>query len=81
MKKGISRNRHRSKCTCWRRIQRTHKSHDARNIHNHESEKRLQLAQKDFKWSRFAIIIQVVDFLIDKLPRLINYMMFLLGMG
>lgn len=83
MKKGISRNRHRSKCTCRRNNQRAHKEgrYHARNRRSHVNETSLRLTQKNFKWSRVAIIIQVIDFLTDKLPQIIKYLMSLLGMG
>ena len=82
MKKGISKNRHCSKCTFRRNSQRTYKGRShVRNRRSYVSETSLQLTRKNLKWSRVAIIIQVIEFLIDKLPRLINYMMSLLGMG
>lgn len=81
MKKGFSKNRHRSEYAYKRRTQRTHNSHYARNPHSHECKKKLQLAEKSFKWNCIATIIQVLDFLIDKLPRIIRYLILLLGMG
>lgn len=82
MKKGISKNRHCSKRTFRWNSQRAYKgcSH-VDNRRSHLNETNLQLTQKNFKWSRVATIIQIIDFLIDKLPKLINYMMSLLGMG
>lgn len=81
MKKGFSKNRHCSKYTYRRRVQRTRKAPDARNRQKHDRIKSLELTQKSFKWSRVATIIQIIDFLVDKLPRLINYIIIVLGMG
>ena len=72
MKKGFSRNRHRSKRIRRWKKQRVTKVHYAKNRQNAVYETSLQLTQKNFKWSRFSTIIQVIDFLIDKLPQIIR---------
>lgn len=79
MKKGCSKSRHFSKginsqknftnrkgCKCKKRI-----------VENAN----VQLAEKNFNWSRISTAIQLADFLIDKVPRLIKWLVNLLGMG
>lgn len=79
MKKGYSKNRHFSKGsssksrerTANRRIDKQRKFKTANS----------QLAKKDFKWSRIGTIIQLTDFLIDKVPQLVKWLFNSLGMG
>ena len=78
MKKGIIKNRHFSKgISKYRKrtaIRRVCKQREAKSANR-------QLAEMDFRWSRISTIIQLADFLIDKVPRLVKWLFYLLGMG
>jgi len=77
MKKGQSKNRHFSKG------KNSQKRLSNRKGCNNKVAKstNVKLAEKSFKWSRIGIAIQLADFLIDKVPRLCKWLVYLLGMG
>ena len=74
MKKGHSKNRHFSKG-------KTSKKNSKVCKYKAYTSSKEQLAEKNFKWSRIGTLIQLVDFLFDKMPRLCNWLVNLLGMG
>ena len=81
MKKGISKNHHHSKVVSKRKVKKVHNGIYVSIRHNIKSKTDHQLIIKSFKWSRIGTIIQIADFFIDKLPRVIRFLMSLLGMG
>ena len=77
MKKGYSKNRHFTKGINSRKRLTKRKGRKHRTVENAN----VQLAEKNFKWSRIGTAIQLADFLIDKVPRLCKWLIYLLGMG
>ena len=77
MKKGNSKNHHRSKGINSRKRLTNRKGRKKKTIENAN----VQLAEKSLKWSRIARVIQLADFLIDRGPRLVEWLFYLLGMG
>lgn len=77
MKQGNSKNRHFSKGINSRKKLTNRKERKKRSVENAN----VQLAEKSFKWSRIGTAIQLADFLIDKMPRLCKWLVYLLGMG
>ena len=76
MKKGYSKNRHFSKGINSRKRLAKRKGCKHRSVENAN----VQLAEKNFKWSRIGTAIQLADFLIDNVPRFFNWLSYLLGM-
>ena len=78
MKKGNSKNRHFSKG-----INKCRKNNS--NFRGHKERKtsssNTQHDVKIFKWRHIGTIIQLADFLIDKVPLLAKWLFSLLGMG
>jgi hypothetical protein len=77
MKKGNSKNRHFSKGVNSHKKLTNRKGSKHRTVKNPE----VQLAEKNFNWSRISTVFQLADFLIDKEPRLCKWLIYLLGMG
>jgi len=77
MKKRNSKNRHFSKGVYSHKRLANRKESKNQTVTSAE----VQLAEKKFKWSRVGIVIQLADFLIDKVPRIIKWLVYLLGMG
>lgn len=78
MKKGHSKNRHLSNGnnkSCKRTANRG--GGKRRKLQSANE----QIAEKSFKWSRIGLVIQLTDLLIDKVPRLIKWLFYLLEMG
>lgn len=78
MKKGYSKNRHFSngnKNSCKRTANRGGSKRKTLQTANE------QIAEKNFKWSRIGIVIQLINLLVDKVPRLIKWLFYLLEMG
>lgn len=80
MKKRHSKNRHFSKGInsfkirqrLTNRMQYNSKSVRSANLH---------LAEKSFRWSLIGTVIQLADFFIDKGPKVVKWLFYLLGMG
>ena len=80
MKKGYSKNRHFSKGI--NRLKSQKRLTNRKGSKKRTIEKtNVQLAEKSLKWSRIACVIQLADFLIDRGPRLVEWLFYLLGMG
>lgn len=79
MKKGHSKNRHFSKGKSLKSRKRLINRKSCK--HSTIKSKNVQLAEKSFMWSRIGTTIQLADFIIDKVPRLIKWLVYCLGMG
>ncbi len=75
MKKGYSKNRHFSKGINSQKKLTNRKRCKKRIVENSN----VQLAKKNFKLSCIGTAIQLADFLIDNVPRLIKWLIYLLG--
>ncbi len=81
MKHGISKNRHRSKSMRRQDVQKPHHKGSGTNQDCKKTNRAwFSALQVTDKWRKIEVIIQVLDFSIDKLPRVINWLMNL-GMG
>lgn len=81
MRKGILKNRHCSKRKRRREVQKAHEG-SCINRYLRKTNKRWFCAPlMADKWRKIEVIILALNFSIDKLPRVINWLMNLLGMG
>ncbi len=79
MKKGHSKNRHHSKGICSLKQRKARRS-DTEKYGTSKKVEQYHIKKKLY-WKHFIEAIQLADFLIDKVPLLIKWMVNLLGMG
>lgn len=78
MKKGNSKNRH---CSKGNSLKSRKRLINRKGCLSTVTSEEVQHAEKCSKWNIIATIIQLADFVIDKMPRLIEWLVCCIGMG
>lgn len=79
MKKGNSKKRHRSNGIRSFKKHKFSKFNNGGNRYSDANLKPHQFEEMSFKWRRIEVVIQILDFLVDKLPRLFRIILNLFG--